>query len=102
MFLHMYMFTYFVPTFFPFVKVAVFNFANFNAPILILNKYFHQRLFSKTTILAVAEDGALRGWTLNSWKENETNVWKSVFEYNNSDQIINMYSDFSSKQGGVI
>ena len=46
---------------------------------------------SQTSMLAVAEDGALRGWTLNTTKEVETGVWKSVFDFNNSEQIMNMY-----------
>lgn len=37
---------------------------------------------SQTSLLAVAEDGALRGWTLNNLKSSETDVWKNVFEAN--------------------
>ena len=46
---------------------------------------------SQTSILAVAEDGALRGWTLNTSKDAETSVWKNVFDFNNSDEIVNMF-----------
>ena len=40
---------------------------------------------NQTSLLAVAEDGALRGWTLNAQKLAQTDVWKNVFESNRAE-----------------
>ena len=49
-------------------------------------------------MLAVAEDGALRGWTLNSSKETETSHWKNIYDLNNSEQIMHLYLAPSSAE----
>lgn len=36
----------------------------------------------KTSLLAVCDDGALRGWIINS-ERKETNVWRSIMLANN-------------------
>ena len=37
----------------------------------------------QTSLLAVSEDGALRGWILNGDKEEETHQWRNLMIENN-------------------
>ena len=59
----------------------------------------------QTSLLAVSEDGALRGWILNGDKEEETHQWRNLMIENNQMkrakvrfQIDIPYSSFSNRE----
>ena len=59
----------------------------------------------QTSLLAVSEDGALRGWILNGDKEEETHQWRNLMIENNQMKRAKVcfqndipYSSFSNRE----
>ena len=51
----------------------------------------------QTSLLAVSEDGALRGWILTSEKEAETHLWRNIMVENNQTKKIKLEDENDEK-----